>query len=172
SHPRFGRGPCAVQVRRGALLPARCRFGGRPMTALSERRADPRRRVPAGVGARVGAYIALTKPRIIELLLVTTVPAMMLAARGWPSWTLLLSPLVGGPLAAGSANVFNCWFDRDIDRLMHRTQKRPLPMGVITPRAALVFGSVLAVASILLLPLTTTTLAAALAAGAIFYYAV
>jgi heme o synthase len=142
------------------------------MTALSERRADPARRVPAVVRARVGAYIALTKPRIIELLLVTTVPAMMLAARGWPSWTLLLSTLVGGTLAAGSANVFNCWFDRDIDRLMHRTQKRPLPMGVITPRAALVFGSVLAVSSILLLALTTTALAAALAAGAIFYYAV
>ena len=142
------------------------------MTALSERRADPPRRLPAVVRARVGAYVALTKPRIIELLLVTTVPAMMLAARGWPSWTLLLSTLVGGTLAAGAANVFNCYFDRDIDRLMHRTRKRPLPTGEITPRAALVFGAVLTVSSIALLAATTTALAAALAAAAIFYSAV
>jgi heme o synthase len=142
------------------------------VTALSERQADPARRLPALLRARVGSYVALTKPRIIELLLVTTVPAMMLAARGWPTWTLLLSTLVGGTLAAGAANVFNCYFDRDIDRLMHRTQKRPLPMGEITPRAALVFGAVLTVSSIVLLAVTTTLLAAALAAGAIFYYAV
>ncbi|TFV72855.1 protoheme IX farnesyltransferase [Blastococcus sp. CT_GayMR20] len=142
------------------------------MTALSERQADPARRLSAVLRARVGSYVALTKPRIIELLLVTTVPAMMLAARGWPTWTLLLSTLVGGTLAAGAANVFNCYFDRDIDRLMHRTQKRPLPMGEITPRAALIFGAVLTVSSVVLLALTTTLLAAALAAGAIFYYAV
>jgi protoheme IX farnesyltransferase len=142
------------------------------VTALSERQAAPARRLPAVLRARLAAYVALTKPRIIELLLVTTVPAMMLAARGWPSWTLLLSTLVGGTLAAGAANVFNCYFDRDIDRLMHRTQKRPLPMGEISPRAALIFGAVLTVSSIVLLGLTTTVLAAALAAGAIFYYAV
>ena len=142
------------------------------MTALSERQADPARRLPAVLRARLGAYVALTKPRIIELLLVTTVPAMMLAARGWPSLTLLLFTLLGGTLAAGAANVFNCYFDRDIDRLMHRTQKRPLPTGEITPRASLVFGAVLTVSSIVLLAATTTLLAAALAAGAIFYYAV
>jgi protoheme IX farnesyltransferase len=142
------------------------------VTQLSERQTEPARRLLAVLRARVGAYVALTKPRIIELLLVTTVPAMMLAARGWPSWTLLLSTLVGGTLAAGAANVFNCYFDRDIDRLMHRTQKRPLPTGAITPRAALIFGAVLTVSSIVLLALTTTPLAAALAAGAIFYYAV
>ena len=142
------------------------------MTALSERQADPARRLPAVLRARLGAYVALTKPRIIELLLVTTVPAMMLAARGWPSLTLLLFTLLGGTLAAGAANVFNCYFDRDIDRLMHRTQKRPLPTGEITPRAALIFGAVLTVSSIVLLAATTTLLAAALAAGAIFYYAV
>jgi protoheme IX farnesyltransferase len=142
------------------------------MTALSERPTDPGRRLPAVLRARIGAYVALTKPRIIELLLVTTVPAMMLAARGWPSWTLLLATLVGGTLAAGAANVFNCYFDRDIDRLMHRTQKRPLPTGAITPRAALIFGAVLTVSSIALLAAATTFLAAALAAGAIFYYAV
>jgi heme o synthase len=142
------------------------------VTALSERQADPARRLPAVLRARLGAYVALTKPRIIELLLVTTVPAMMLAARGWPSWTLLLFTLLGGTLAAGAANVFNCYFDRDIDRLMHRTRKRPLPTGQVTPRAALIFGMVLTVSSIALLAATTTLLAAALAAGAIFYYAV
>jgi heme o synthase len=142
------------------------------VTALSERQAAPARRLPAVLRARLGAYVALTKPRIIELLLVTTVPAMMLAARGWPSLTLLLVTLLGGTLAAGAANVFNCYFDRDIDRLMHRTQKRPLPTGEITPRAALIFGAVLTVSSIVLLAATTTLLAAALAAGAIFYYAV
>jgi protoheme IX farnesyltransferase len=120
----------------------------------------------------VRAYVALTKPRIIELLLVTTLPAMMLAAGGWPSWRLLLATMVGGTLAAGAANVFNCWYDRDIDRLMHRTERRPLPMGEVSPRGALVFGLVLTVTSTALLAVTTTTLAAVLAFGAIAYYAV
>jgi protoheme IX farnesyltransferase len=142
------------------------------VTALTERSAVPARRLSTTVRARVAAYVALTKPRIIELLLVTTLPAMMLAARGWPSWGLLISTMVGGTLAAGAANVFNCYVDRDIDQLMHRTQKRPLPMGEIRPRAALVFGVVLTVTSIALLAATTTLLAAALAAGAIAYYAV
>jgi protoheme IX farnesyltransferase len=142
------------------------------VTALSQRPAARDRRPPSALRARVGAYVALTKPRIIELLLVTTVPAMMLAARGWPSLSLLLFTLLGGTLAAGAANVFNCYFDRDIDRLMQRTQKRPLVTGAVTPRAALTFGVVLTVTSIVLLAVTTTPLAAALAAGAIFYYAV
>jgi heme o synthase len=134
--------------------------------------ARARRREKTGLGAVLRAYVALTKPRIIELLLVTTVPAMMLAARGWPSWRLLGFTLVGGTLAAGAANVFNCYYDRDIDKLMHRTQRRPLPSGAVTPRAALTFGIVLSLTSVVLLALTTTVLAAALAAGAIFYYAV
>jgi len=138
------------------------------VTAVSERPALATRRV----SAVVRAYVALTKPRIIELLLVTTVPAMMLAAGGWPSWRLLVATLVGGTLAAGAANVFNCWYDRDIDRLMHRTERRPLPMGEISPRGALVFGLVLTVVSTALLAATTTLLAAGLALGAIFYYAV
>jgi protoheme IX farnesyltransferase len=142
------------------------------VTALSERAAVPVRRQASAVRARVSAYLALTKPRIIELLLVTTVPAMMLAARGWPTWSLLLSTLLGGTLAAGAANVFNCYYDRDIDRLMHRTQRRPLVTGAVSPRGALVFGLVLTVVSIAVLAATTTLLAAALAAGAIFYYAV
>jgi protoheme IX farnesyltransferase len=120
----------------------------------------------------VSAYVALTKPRIIELLLVTTAPAMMLAARGWPTWGLLIATLAGGTLAAGAANVFNCWYDRDIDRLMHRTERRPLPMGEVSPRGALVFGLVLTITSIALLAATTTPLAAVLALGAIAYYAV
>jgi acyl-CoA synthetase (AMP-forming)/AMP-acid ligase II len=79
----------------------------------------------------VRAYVALTKPRIIELLLVTTVPAMMLAAGGWPSWRLLIATLVGGTLAAGGANTLNCWIERDRDQVMRRTHDRPLPAGEI-----------------------------------------
>src|SRR3712207_1462796 len=124
--PGWSRPPRAVQMPGSAPLPARDRARGHPVTALSERRTEPARRLPTRLRARVGAYVALTKPRIIELLLVTTVPAMMLAARGWPSRSLLLCTLLGGTLAAGAANVFNCYFDRDIDRLIRRTQKRPL----------------------------------------------
>jgi protoheme IX farnesyltransferase len=138
------------------------------VTAVSERPAVAARHV----SAVVRAYVALTKPRIIELLLVTTLPAMLLAARGWPSWRLLAATIVGGAFAAGAANVFNCYVDRDIDRLMHRTERRPLPMGEITPRSALVFGIVLTVASLGLMAATTTLLATALTAGSIFYYAV
>ena len=141
------------------------------MTALSERPAVPVR-LPRRFSAVLRAYVALTKPRIIELLLVTTLPAMMLAAGGWPSWGRLIATMVGGTLAAGAANVFNCWYDRDIDRLMHRTERRPLPMGEVSPRGALVFGLVLTVTSIAVLAATTTLLAAALALGAIAYYAV
>jgi protoheme IX farnesyltransferase len=141
------------------------------VTAISDRPVD-RARTLTSVRATVGAYVALTKPRIIELLLVTTLPAMLLAAGGWPDTGLVVATLVGGTLAAGAANVFNCYVDRDIDQLMHRTENRPLPTGALTPRAALVFGIVLTVVSITLLAVATTPLAAALAAGAIFYYAV
>jgi protoheme IX farnesyltransferase len=141
------------------------------VTAIADRPVD-RARTLTSVRATVGAYVALTKPRIIELLLVTTLPAMLLAAGGWPDTGLVVATLVGGTLAAGAANVFNCYVDRDIDQLMHRTENRPLPTGALTPRAALVFGIVLTVVSITLLAVATTPLAAALAAGAIFYYAV
>jgi protoheme IX farnesyltransferase len=134
--------------------------------------ALPHGPVPVPSRSRLAAYVALTKPRIIELLLVTTLPAMMLAAGGWPSWRLLIPTMLGGTLAAGAANVFNCWYDRDIDRLMHRTERRPLPMGEVSPRAALAFGLVLAVTAIALLAATTTPLAAGLALAAIVYYAV
>src|SRR5438067_13610749 len=89
---------------------------------------------------RVKAYVALTKPRIIELLLVTTLPTMIVARRGLPSGWLILATLVGGSLAAGGANAFNMYLDRDIDKLMSRTQGRPLVTGVISARGALVFA--------------------------------
>jgi heme o synthase len=119
---------------------------------------------------RVGAYVALTKPRIIELLLVTTVPTMVLAAHGWPGWWLVVTTLVGGSLAAGSANALNCWYDRDIDEVMSRTASRPLARHTVTPRAALVFGIVLGVLATLQLGLTTNWLAAGLADVAILFY--
>jgi len=93
------------------------------------------------------AYVALTKPRIIELLLITTLPTMVLAADGWPSLRLMVATLLGGFLSAGSANAFNSYLDRDIDAVMKRTQGRPLVTGAVTPRAAFIFAWVLAVAS-------------------------
>ena len=119
----------------------------------------------------MGAYVALTKPRIIELLLVTTVPTMVLAARGLPSLWLVVATLVGGTLAAASANALNCWYDRDIDVLMHRTEGRPLAQATVT-RAALVFGLCLGVLATAELALTTNVLAAALGVVAISFYVV
>ena len=120
----------------------------------------------------VRAYVALTKPRIIELLLVTTVPVMFLAADGVPDLRLLLATLVGGMLAAGGANALNCFYDRDIDQVMVRTGHRPLVTGQVSPRGALVFGLTLSVVSVAWFALTTNLLSAALAAAAILAYAV
>ena len=126
--------------------------------------------------ARVVArsLFALTKPRIIELLLVTTIPTMLLAQRGLPSVRLLIFTLIGGAFAAGSANTFNCYIDRDIDAVMKRTSRRPLarkePLAVVTPTEALIFGFVLGAASTLLLGLLVNWLSAALADGAILFY--
>lgn len=117
-------------------------------------------------------YVALTKPRIIELLLVTTFPVMFLAERGVPPIWLIVATLVGGTLAAASANVLNCYLDRDIDARMHRTSGRPLVTGTVSPRAALVFGAVLGVASVLWLGLVVNWLSAWLALGAIALYVV
>jgi protoheme IX farnesyltransferase len=117
------------------------------------------------------AYLALTKPRVIELLLVVTVPTMFLAAQGIPDPWLVIATLVGGSLSAGSAGAFNCYFDRDIDAVMKRTQNRPLVTGEITPRAALIFAFTLGVASILILGFFTTWLAAGLSLLAILLYA-
>ncbi|WP_431841561.1 heme o synthase [Calidifontibacter indicus] len=115
-------------------------------------------------------YLALTKPRIIELLLVTTFPVMFLAERGVPNVWLILATLVGGSLSAGSANAYNCYLDRDIDKLMHRTEGRPLVTGAISPRNALIFATVLGVASTLWLGLLVNWLSAALSVGAIVLY--
>jgi protoheme IX farnesyltransferase len=122
--------------------------------------------------SKVAAYVALTKPRIIELLLVTTVPTMILAAHGVPSLWLVASTLVGGYLAAGGANALNMYIDRDIDGLMARTGHRPLVTGEVSPRGGLVFGLTLAVASVVWFALTTTRLAAVLTVLAILMYVV
>ena len=119
---------------------------------------------------KVGAYLALTKPRIIELLLVTTVPTMVVADRGLPSGWLILATLVGGTLAAGGANALNMYLDRDIDRLMKRTQGRPLVTGKVTPKAALVFALVLEAAAFVELWLLVNPLSAVLAVSATLFY--
>ena len=135
------------------------------------------RSVPVGAmlataASRVGAYVALTKPRIIELLLVTTLPTMILAERGFPSFGLVLGTLVGGATAAGSANVLNCYLDRDIDEVMNRTKRRPLVTGEIAPRPALVFGFVLGLFSLVWFAVLVNLLSAALALAAIVMYVV
>jgi protoheme IX farnesyltransferase len=127
---------------------------------------------PRSSGAILKAYVALTKPRIIELLLVTTLPAMVLAAHGLPGWNVALVTIIGGSLAAGSANALNCFVDRDIDSVMHRTERRPLATHVVSARAALVFGTALGVLSVLLMGLSTNWLAGGLTALAIAFYVV
>jgi len=119
---------------------------------------------------RAAAYVALTKPRIIELLLVTTVPTMVVAQRGIPSGWLILATLVGGSLAAGGANALNMYIDRDIDRVMKRTQGRPLVTGVIQPRNALVFALILEAAAFVELWLLVNPLSAFLAVSATAFY--
>ncbi|MGH9048386.1 MAG: heme o synthase [Acidimicrobiia bacterium] len=122
-------------------------------------------------GARlVRSYFLLTKPRVIELLLVTTVPAMVLAAGELPSITLMLAVLLGGALAAGGANTINCWIERDRDQMMRRTHSRPLPAGAIAPRDALVFGLVLEAAAFAWLWAAVNLLSAALAVSAMLFY--
>ena len=118
----------------------------------------------------VRAYFLLTKPRIIELLLVTTVPTMFIAARGVPSPWLMAATLSGGALSAASANVLNCYLDRDIDALMRRTARRPLPAHRVDPADALRFGLVLGVAGFVWLWATVNLLSAALATAAILFY--
>ncbi len=115
-------------------------------------------------------YIALTKPRVVVLLEVTTVFAMVMAARGWPSSGLVAATVAGGWLAAGGAHAINCWFDRDIDASMGRTRTRPIPSGRVQPGSALAFGVTLGVLAFILLAVAVNLLAAALAiAGLLFY---
>ncbi|HEU5417907.1 MAG TPA: heme o synthase [Streptosporangiaceae bacterium] len=152
----------------GLVPPGRARPAGSPP---GQARDGTGRRPARLVSA---SLLALTKPRIIELLLVTTVPTMMLAAHGLPPLGLLLVTLAGGTLAAGSANTINCYIDRDIDAVMRRTARRPLArppsMAVIRPAEALSFGIVLGIAATLLLGLLAGWLAAALADAAIVFY--
>jgi protoheme IX farnesyltransferase len=116
------------------------------------------------------AYFHLTKPRVIELLLVTTLPAMILADRGMPSFGLIVAVLVGGALAAGGANTINCWIERDRDQMMRRTAHRPLPHGDVKPEGALVFGLVLEALAFALLWSTVNLLSASLAVSAMLFY--
>lgn len=150
---------------------------------VAARREAERSPLEGGLGADVrsngkrsslrqttAAYFQLTKPRIIVLLLITTVPAMMLAERGFPSVWLVLATLVGGSIAAGSANAINCYLDRDIDEVMRRTRRRPLPAHQITPDHALAFGYVLGAISFLFLAIAVNVLSASLALSAIAFY--
>jgi len=140
--------------------------GLREAAPLTADRVEPRR----DIGAILRAYVSLTKPRIVELLLITTVPAMMLAAGGWPDLGIVLVVLVGGSLAAGAASALNCYIDRDIDQLMRRTKRRPLATHTVTARSALVFGLTLAAVSLVLMAAFTNWLATGLTAAAIVYY--
>src|SRR6187431_1580705 len=129
--------------------------------AIEARTSRPR----IGFRRKALAYVALTKPRVIELLLVTTAPVMVLAARGVLDLAflgLLIITLIGGTLSAASANAFNCYIDRDIDAVMKRTQNRPLVTGELTPREALVFAWLTGALSIAVLWIFTTPLAAVL----------
>ncbi|MEX1007546.1 MAG: heme o synthase [Acidimicrobiia bacterium] len=122
------------------------------------------------MGKSALVYLQLTKPRVIELLLVTTLPAMILAAGELPPIALIAEVLVGGALAAGGANTINCWIERDRDHLMRRTARRPLPSGQIAPERALVFGLLLEVAAFALLWGTVNLLSAVLAVTATLFY--
>jgi len=136
----------------------------------AESRSSLRARRARAITDRARAYVALTKPRIIELLLITTVPAMIVAERGLPPLDLILLTLAGGALAAGGANAINCYVDRDIDEIMARTRSRPLPQHRIEPHNALAFGALLGISSFLLLWTTVNPLSAMLAAGALLFY--
>ena len=146
--------------------------------AVGSRPLVPSRLAPGGVvhGSRrpatstLGAYVALTKPRIIELLLITTVPTMVLAADGWPDTWLVIITLIGGTFAAGGANAINMYIDRDIDQLMERTRNRPLVTGVIEPRNALVFAVALEIIAFAVLWAGANLLSAVLALSATAFY--
>ncbi len=125
---------------------------------------------PLSRGQRALAYVALTKPRIIELLLITTVPPMIVAQRGMPSIWLILATLVGGAISAGGANAINCYVDRDIDQVMTRTRKRPLPQHSVAPRNALIFGVILGIIAFLFLWATVNLISAWLATAALLFY--
>jgi protoheme IX farnesyltransferase len=141
------------------------------MAAALDTRSGPEAgRARIGVTRKVRAYVSLTKPRVMELLLVTTAPTMFLAQGGVPNLWLIAATLIGGALSAGSASAFNCYIDRDIDRVMKRTKDRALVTGDVSDREALVFAYVIGVASIVWLWFTVNPLSAALSLGAILFY--
>lgn len=132
--------------------------------------ARPKVNVEIPRRSRIAAYIALTKPRIIELLLITAVPSMVLAATAWPGTWLVVMTLLGGTLSAGGANVLNCVYDRDIDEVMRRTRGRPLARHEVDPRNALIFGVILGLGGFVVLTLTSNLLAASLSTAALLFY--
>ncbi len=167
----------ALSVLIWATLVALATVSRRPAVhaaSLEEPAVDPDGgTTPAAGGSlrdTITAYVRLTKPRIIVLLLITTIPAMILAAQGLPPLGLMLATLVGGTVAAGSANAINMYLDRDIDEIMRRTRSRPLPAHTVTPDRALRFGFVLGAASYFFLSITVNVLAATLALSAIAFY--
>ena len=126
----------------------------------------------SGFVAKLKAYIALTKPRVIELLLISTVPTMILAQNGIPNLWRVLGTLIGGALSAGSAGAFNCYIDADIDKLMGRTKGRPLVTGELTKRQALIFAYAIGIISVVWLWIFINLLSALLSLGAILFYVV
>jgi protoheme IX farnesyltransferase len=151
-----------------ALWASARRLGAGASTAVEgEPRTNGKR---ASLKQTTAAYFQLAKPRIIVLLLITTVPAMILAERGMPPLLLIFATLAGGSIAAGSANAVNCYLDRDIDQLMRRTRKRPLPSHRVEPESALRFGFVLGAIGFLFLSIAVNVLAASLALAAIAFY--
>jgi protoheme IX farnesyltransferase len=140
-------------------------------TPVAPRAISAAQPVPArSIRSALTAYVALTKPRIIELLLVTTLPAMILAAHGLPRWTVVVATMLGGTLAAGSANALNCFLDRDIDAVMKRTGHRPLARHEVSPRGALVFGAAIGLIAVVVMGTTTNWLAGGLTLLAIAFY--
>lgn len=123
-----------------------------------------------GVRTRIAAYVALTKPRIIELLLITTVPAMVVAGAAWPGTWLVIATVLGGTLSAAGANALNNYHDRDIDQIMQRTARRPLPRDLVGPQQARMFGWALTVAGFAWLWGFANLLAAAISTAAVLFY--
>ncbi len=157
---------CAILLASVARARARQVRDADPSSAAADETAAD----PLSVRDTITAYVRLTKPRIIVLLLITTVPAMILADRGMPSWWLIAATLFGGAIAAGSANAINMYLDRDIDELMGRTRQRPLPAHAVSPDHALRFGFVMGAVSYLFLAAAVNVLAATLALSAIAFY--
>lgn len=143
-----------------------------PASAFDAREENTPASSHVSLGRKIKAYIHLTKPQVIELLLVTTAPTMMFAAHGMPSFWLMMNTLIGGAMAAGASGAFNCYIDRDIDRKMKRTEKRPLVTGELTDREALIFAWILAVVSVAYLWFLVNPLAGVLGVVAILLYVV